>query len=60
MRQAGEVIWYEVMRRAAITLHDPAVIPQRGRETDRVIERHDQLTHRSKLSYRTTGNGNTP
>lgn len=50
MRQTGEVIWYEVVRRAAITLHDPAVIPQRDRE----IERDNQLTLRSKWSYKTT------
>lgn len=31
MRQAGEVIWYEVMTRAEIPLRDLAVIPQRNR-----------------------------
>lgn len=37
MRLAGEVIWYEVMTRAEIPLHDPAVIRQR----DRVMTRRD-------------------
>ena len=43
------------MRRAAITLHDPYVIPQGGR--DREMERKDQLhtVIRTKWIYKTTG-----
>lgn len=54
MRQAGEMIWYEVMRGAVIILHDPAVIPQGGK--DREMERKDQLhtVTRSKWIYKTT------